>query len=90
MSAVPDEFARKVMQVDWPAIFASLRKCDVSVYDVARRTGISRSALRDYGAGISQPRHHIGELIILLWSKETHQERQAVPMVSSYWQAPMI
>lgn len=89
MSAVPHDMPRPMM-VDWPTIFAELKAHGLSSYQINRRTGQSRSALRDYAAGISQPRHHVGEIILLVWTRETGKGRDAVPYVSSYFNQPVM
>lgn len=65
--------------VDWVRLFGELRARGLSSYEINRRTGQSRSALRDYAAGLSEPSHHVGEIILAFWVSETGKTRDTIP-----------
>lgn len=88
MSAVPSDNmkALDLLAPDWPKIIGDLRRAGLSVPDISAKTGIGRSALRDYETRYSQPRYHIGEIIIAVWTNATGQRE--VPRVSSGFNWP--
>ncbi|MGF6435675.1 hypothetical protein ABIC80_001304 [Kosakonia sp. 1610] len=69
-------------RVDWFRVIDDITRRGISLYEIAKWTDISKSALIGWKQG-SHPSHHNGETLIDFWCMVTNKERKLLPQVVS-------
>lgn len=71
------------VNVDWFRMLTQMQREGYSLHGVSYFTGIPKTSLINYKAGM-QPSYNVGLQLIRCWAEATGQDPAQVPMISPY------